>query len=301
MIVALTGATGFVGRHVANRLTAAGHSLRCWKRPHSDLGGFERPEAITWIDGTLRDAEAVVPLLEGAASLVHAALWRPGEGFRGAEGDLLTFTKTNLLGSLRLFQAAAARSLPRTVFISTCAVHERVLDDRPLDETHPLWPRSHYGAHKAALEAFVHSYGLGEGVPICALRPSGVFGVDHPVERSKWFDLVQRVVASEAVEASGGGKEVHAADVAQAVEVLLNAPAEAVTGEAFSCCDRPIARLEVAEIARELSGSSAAITGDRYSPRHTIETGKLEALGMRFRGDELLSQTLAELVADAQR
>ena len=61
-------------------------------------------------------------------------------------------------------------------FFSTCAVHEVILDDRPLDETHPLWPTSHYGAHKAALEAFVHSYGLGQGWPICALRPTGIYG-----------------------------------------------------------------------------------------------------------------------------
>ncbi len=53
--------------------------------------------------------------------------------------------------------------MPRFVFISTCAVHDVILADRPLDEAHPLWPKSHYGAHKAALEKFVHSYGLGQG------------------------------------------------------------------------------------------------------------------------------------------
>src|SRR5690606_1214457 len=120
----------------------------------------------------------------------------------------------------------------RFVFISTCAVHDTILNDRTLDETHPLWPHSHYGAHKAAIEKFVHSYGLGQGFPICALRPTGVYGVNHPVEASKWFDLVRSVVRGETVTCNRGGKEVHAADVAKAAHLLLHAPAEAITGQA---------------------------------------------------------------------
>ena len=53
-------------------------------------------------------------------------------------------------------------------------------------------PDTHYGAAKAALEAFVQKWGLGEGWPVAALRPTGVYGMVVPVERSKWFDLVAR-------------------------------------------------------------------------------------------------------------
>ena len=54
-------------------------------------------------------------------------------------------------------QPARDAGVSRCVFISTCAVHEVILDDRPLDETHPLWPTSHYGAHKAALEKIINN------------------------------------------------------------------------------------------------------------------------------------------------
>ena len=70
---------------------------------------------------------------------------------------------------------------------------------------------THYGAHKAAVEQFVHSYGFGVGFPICALRPTGVYGRHHEPHRSKWFGLVKRVANGESFECSGGGKEVHAA------------------------------------------------------------------------------------------
>jgi nucleoside-diphosphate-sugar epimerase len=88
---------------------------------------------------------------------------------------VIEFVQKNVVGTLMLIEAARRVGVSRFVFISTCAVHEKILDDRPLDEAHPLRATSHYGAHKAAIEKFVHSYGLGDGYPICALRPTGVF------------------------------------------------------------------------------------------------------------------------------
>ena len=97
---------------------------------------------------------------EAFNGIIHLALRR----------DLVAFAERNILGTLRLMEAARAAGVRRFILISTCAVHEKILDDRPLDETHPLWPASHYGAHKAALEAFVHSYGIGQGWEVCAFR-----------------------------------------------------------------------------------------------------------------------------------
>ena len=119
------------------------------------------------------------------APVVHAAVqWEgPRNRGRGSHGAFDVFTGINLSGSLQLFQAAYEASVPRFVFVSTCAVHEVILDDRPLDETHPLWPTSPYGAHKAALEKFVHCYGLGQGWPICALRPTRHLRLGSPGPR----------------------------------------------------------------------------------------------------------------------
>ena len=251
---------------------------------------------MNWIDGALGDAEAEKRLVEGADAVVHAALHHPGGGFRGTEGDRLGFIQTNLLGTLRLIEAARAAGVGRFVFISTCAVHDRILPDRPLDETHPLWPESHYGAHKAAIEAFVHSYGYGEGMPICALRPTGIYGLAYPPRSSKWYSLVERIVDGKPVECRRGGKEVHASDVARAVEVLLAAAPAAITGEAFNCCDRYVSDHEVASIAPRLTGSSSVIQGEPTAPKNQIVTRKLEALGMTFGGTALLERTIQQMI-----
>jgi nucleoside-diphosphate-sugar epimerase len=169
-----------------------------------------------------------------------------------------------------------------------------ILDDRMLDEAHPLWPKSHYGAHKAAIEKFVHSFGLGQGYPICALRPTGIYGIARPVESSKWFRLVQDVKAGKPVNSPAGGKEVHAADVAQAASLLLRAPD--VAGQSYNCYDMYISDEHVANIAKRLSRSNSEISQRNKGPKNQIMTGKLRRLGMTFGGEELLERTVAEML-----
>jgi nucleoside-diphosphate-sugar epimerase len=297
MRIAVTGGTGFLGRYIVRRLAGAGHQLRLWHRATSDCGGLgDVQHALEWLPGQLGDADAVTRLLRGVDAVVHAAVdWSGPRNRQGEAAD--PYIHHNLVGSLQLFDAAFTAGVPRFVHISTCAVHELILDDRPLDEAHPLWPTSHYGAHKAALEKFVHSYGLGHGWPICALRPTGIYGVDHPASKSRWFDLVAQVKRGEPINSAKGGKEVHAADVAKAVELLLGADAKVIAGQAYNCYDRYVAEEEVARIAKELSGSGSTISKSNRGPKHQIVTEKIRSLGMTFGGETLLRQTIGELVA----
>ena len=295
MRIGVTGATGFLGRYIARELAAAGHVLRCWRRPTSNVTGMNDLN-IEWRAGGLGDDQATEELVVGCDAVVHAALDRPGAGFRGGEGDLVPFVEKNVVGTIKLIEAARKAGVSRFVFVSSCSVHEKILDDRPLDETHPLWSTSHYGAHKAAIEKFVHSYGQGQGFPICALRPTGIYGLDEPATDSKWFELVQAVVRGEPVQCRRGGKEVHAADVAKAIGILLTADPAAITGEAFNCYDMYISDWDVATLAKSFSRSESIVSGGPTGPKHQIATGKIRGLGMSFGGKPLLEQTVEQLV-----
>ena len=250
---------------------------------------------IQWVPGELDNADAVHALVGGCQAVVHAALDHSSDGPRTSGGFTLDLARRNVKCTLDIIEAARRLGVGRFVFISSCAVYDHILGDRPLDEAHPLWPGSHYGAHKAAIEAFVHSYGAGEVYSICALRPSGIYGLAHPIEESKWYDLVSTVVRGETVTCERGGKEVHAADVAQGVEALLNAPH--IAGEAYNCCDRYVSEHEVAVLAKKISGSKSEIKGAPTQPKHQIVTDKLRSLGVRFGGEPLLEETVGELVA----
>ena len=304
MRIAITGATGFLGRYLVHHLARGGHQLRCWYRPGSDRSGFEDvAAAIEWLPGTLGEEAAARELVRDADAVVHAAVqWEgPRNRGRGSHGEPGVFLGVNLTGSLQLFQAAFEAGVSRFVFISTCAVHEVILDDRPLDEAHPLWPTSHYGAHKAALEAFVHSYGLGQGWPICALRPTGIYGLAHPPQASRYYDLVGQMLRGQRIESARGGKEVHAADVARAVELLLRVDAPRIAGQSFNCYDLYVAEEHVARIAGELTGSPSVISSNNRGPKHQIDTTKIRSLGMTFGGEALLRRTVQELVEAHRR
>ena len=299
MQIAITGATGLVGRYLTHHLAAGGHRLRCWYRPSSDRSGLDdATQAIEWLPGQLGDPSAVHALVRGVDAVVHAAVQWQGPRTRGQgnHGDPDVFFGVNLTGSLQLFQAAFEGGVKRFVYISSCAVHDVILGDRPLNEAHPLWPMSHYGAHKAALEAFVHSYGLAQGWPICALRPTGIYGLGYPPRTSRWFDLVGQVLRGEPIATAKGGKEVHAVDVARAIEVLLHADAKTIAGQAYNCYDMYVAEQEVARIAKELVSSKSEIAEVNRGPKNQIDTSKLRGLGMTFGGQELLRRTVKELV-----
>ena len=302
MKIAVTGGTGFLGRYLIQELLSKGHSLRLWQRPGSNRSlsaedAYREPkERLEWVPGELGDATGSRHLVEGTEILIHAALSRSGIGFRGSEGNLEEYLQRNFMGSIKLLEAARQVGVRRVILISTCAVHEKILDDRTLDETHPLWPASHYGAGKAALEAMVHSYAIGQGWEICAIRPCGIYGLAAPVGESKWFNLVKQVARGDDVVVQGGGKEVHAADVARSISLLTELPKANVTGGIFNCCDRYVSQYEVAMFAKELSGSSAMIEGKASQPKHQIDSGKLKRLGFEFGGVDRLRETIGQIL-----
>ncbi len=71
-LVALTGATGFLGRALAHCLLAGGHRVRALVRPAALRDGFPAG-AIEWVEGDLSDAESLKKLVDGAGRIIHAA------------------------------------------------------------------------------------------------------------------------------------------------------------------------------------------------------------------------------------
>lgn len=291
MKVGVTGATGFLGRYLVSELIDRGHSVVAWKsrRRHAHHRGD-----VHWIDGRLGDAPSSDDLASQCEAIIHAALVR-GDSFTHDPDDVCDYFRSNVIGSLQLIDASAHHSHRRFVFLSSGAVHEKVLPGKSIDETHPLWPGSIYGAYKASVETLIHAYGIAGKLSACSLRPTSIYGVDDPIEDSRWYELVRQIVAGETVVASGGSKSVSVAEVARAARILLETN-EPVAGETYACCDRLISNYEVAEIAKRICGSGASLSGQPKTGGNVIETAKIQRLGMRFGGGEL-EATIAELVS----
>ncbi|WP_435168476.1 NAD-dependent epimerase/dehydratase family protein [Falsirhodobacter sp. 1013] len=185
MRVAVTGASGLVGRFVVQGLRAAGQHVIVL-----GTGG------LPWRLGEVAEVEADV--------LIHCAFAHVAGRYRGGEGDDPDgFRRANLDGSVRLLRGFSGR----TIFLSTRAVYGDHPPGTPLTEDLELRPDTLYGEVKAAAEAEA----------TVSLRATGVYGpgADH-----KWQGLFTDFLAGRPI-APRVATEVHGADLAAAVMTVL--------------------------------------------------------------------------------
>lgn len=304
MLVGLTGATGYVGRFIVQELHERGVAVRALARAGSDRTGFAGP--MEWLDGSLEaDDELLARFVAGTDAVVHCALEHAPGRYRGGEGtDLSCFIEVNVGGSLRLMQAARSSGVARFIFLSSRAAYGDAGGDADrvgvLHDDSAARPDTHYGACKAAIDAFVSSWGRGGGWDICALRPTGVYGVVHPPERTKWFPLVDAIRRGKAWPESRCATEVHGRDVARAAWMLLGAPD--IAGRAFNCSDVLVSTRDIACIVQGLTGARGPLPPEPSGPLpRVMACNGLQARGFIFGGMPLLEETVAEIVSMLER
>lgn len=296
MRIAVTGGTGYVGRYIVDALIASGHDVCVLVRDNRQRPDL--PSAAQQVRGALDPDADFSALLDGADALVHTAYHHVPGRYRGGEGDdLAGFMRINVGGSLALLAAAYRAGVERCVVFSSRAVYGRRPPGTRLTEETGIAPDTHYGAAKAALEAFAASFARQNGWCICALRPTGVYGLARPPDRSKWLGLVRSLLAGENQVEGRAGTEVHGADVARAVILLLQAPAENVAGRAFNCSDLVVTRRDIARHVAQITGRDVPLPPASDASALSIMTCEgLKSLGLTFSGQALLQQTIGELI-----
>src|SRR5687768_12527592 len=258
MLIALTGVTGFLGGYTAAALRQKGHRVRALVRseaPHSQ----DEPIADEWQVGDQYDPLAQSKLVAGADVVIQAAIdWEALN-----QGPVTNFER-NVLGSLRLLEAAQQAGVRQFLFVSSLDVYHEILSDRSLDETHPTWPASIYGAYKAAVELHLKAYHATHAMNASAWRPATMYGLNPKLQKSLWFDLVKTVREGGEVSTDTKGLLVHVEDVAEALALAVGD--ESVAGQFYNLVDCGLKWQEAADITRALTMSEAIIQ-DRPSRR----------------------------------
>ncbi len=167
----VTGASGFIGRHVARRLLATGRAVRVLCRPESlpklDAETRSRAEIV---EGDLRDPGAVLRSARGVGRVFHCA------GHVSDWGADQEFTAVNVDATARLLEAARVAGPTRFVHLSSIAVFGTP-SPPSFDDGSPYGPgRDPYSRTKIAGERLVLRAHVEHGLPVAVLRPAVVYG-----------------------------------------------------------------------------------------------------------------------------
>ena len=175
--VLVTGAGGFLGSHLVERLMELGARTRALVRYRSDgswgmLEQLARRGDVDVVAGDVCDRESVTDAMKDVEIVFHlAALIAIPYSYHTPA----SFVSTNVNGTLNVLQAARACGVERLVHTSTSEVYGTA-QYVPIDEAHPLQAQSPYAATKVAADKLVESFHLSYDLPVVTVRPFNTYG-----------------------------------------------------------------------------------------------------------------------------
>jgi NAD dependent epimerase/dehydratase len=177
--VLVTGAGGFIGSHLVERLVAEGANVRAFVRYNSrGDAGFMRLvpkevlQQVQIVAGDIRDSDAIYKAVEGQQIVFHlgALISIPYSYHHPFE-----VADVNVMGTLNILMACNKLKVDRLVHTSTSEVYGSALRV-PIDETHPLQGQSPYSASKIGADKLAESFYCTYNLPVVTVRPFNTFG-----------------------------------------------------------------------------------------------------------------------------
>jgi dTDP-glucose 4,6-dehydratase len=255
-----------------------------------NLADIRSHERLSFVQGDIRDDRLIRAVVEQVDVIVNAAAESHVEKsiLEGAS----EFVATNVEGTRVLLDAIRDVPVERFILISSSEVYGTA-EATPMDEEHPLNPRSPYAATKAGADRLAYSYHATYGLPIVIVRPFNNYGPrQHPEKVVPRFIL--QALADEPLTVHGDGSAsrdwLYVVDDAEGIEAVIEADADAVVGEVINLAtgvDASVSR--IADLVLELLGKPGSLkqfVDERPGQvhRHVGSTEKAERLlGWRAR------------------
>jgi NAD dependent epimerase/dehydratase len=178
--VLVTGAAGFIGSHLVEKLLESGAIVRAMIHYNSasSVGNLafrdtERQQhPLEIVAGNVEDSDFVFRAVKGMDVILHLA------ALIGIPYSYLaprSYVRTNVEGTLNILEAARVLGTGRVVHTSTSEVYGTARRE-PMDESHPLQGQSPYAASKISADKLAESYYCSFGTPVVTLRPFNTFG-----------------------------------------------------------------------------------------------------------------------------
>ncbi len=175
--VLVTGAGGFIGSHLAERLVELGAKTRVLVHYRSDggwgfLDGSPVREELQVVAGDVCDPESLTPAFDGVDVVFHLAALI---GIPYSYNAPRSYVRTNVEGTLNVLEQARRVGVERLVHTSTSEVYGTARFV-PITEAHPLQGQSPYSASKIGGDKLAEAYHRSFGLPVTTVRPFNTFG-----------------------------------------------------------------------------------------------------------------------------
>lgn len=318
--VLVTGAGGFIGSHLTERLVGLGATTRALVQYNSrgHCGWLEHCPSrnqIEIIAGDVRDAGSVRQAMRDVDVVFHlAALIAIPYSYQAPN----SYVETNIVGTLNVLQAARELGTTRVLHTSTSEVYGTARQV-PIPESHPLQGQSPYSASKIGADKLAESFHLSFSVPVVTVRPFNTFGPRQSA-RAVIPTIISQALAGQTVKL---GKLTPTRDlnfVSNTVDGFLAAAAPAAVGQTINLgsgreisigdlvllvgnlmgCPITVAqdeqrlRPEKSEVERLLADNALARTLLGWEPRVTLETGLTQTIAwLRSNQDKYRPETYA--------
>jgi dTDP-glucose 4,6-dehydratase len=213
---------------------------------------------LAFVHGDIRDAGLVRELVGGVDVIVNAAAESHVE--KSIEDGASEFVTTNVEGTQILLDAIRHTPVERFILVSSSEVYGTA-DYAPMDEEHPLNPRSPYAATKAGADRLAYSYYVTYGLPIVIVRPFNNYGPrQHPEKVVPRF--ITQALEDEPLTIHGDGHAsrdwLYVGDDAEAIEAIVDAPLDEIAGEVLNIATGvDISVADIAGLVLEVLGKPA--------------------------------------------
>ena len=229
-----------------------------------NLGDVMSHERLSFVHGDIRDVALVAELVAGVDVIVNAAAESHVE--KSIEEGASEFVTTNVEGTQILLDAIRRSPVERFILISSSEVYGTAETD-PMDERHPLEPRSPYAATKAGGDRLAYSYFVTYDLPIVIVRPFNNYGPrQHPEKVVPRF--ITQALAGEPLTIHGDGHAsrdwLYVDDHAEAIEALIETPIDGLAGEVVNVATGiDISVADIADLVLEAVGDTGVDEGVR--------------------------------------
>ncbi len=305
--VLVTGAGGFIGSHLTEKLVEMGAKVRAFIHYNSrnsygnlEFLGKDKLAGIEIRTGDVTDPFSVSKAVEGCDVVFHlAALIAIPYSYAAPA----SYVATNVTGTLNVMQACLAHGVKKVVHTSTSETYGTAIY-APIDEKHPLQGQSPYSASKIGADKIAESFHCSFNLPVATIRPFNTFGPRQSA-RAVIPTIISQALASDSVKLGsltpvrdfnfvrdtvrgfiliaesdeslgqviniGSGREITIGELAKRIIGILGGGKKIVT-------DTDRVRPENSEVMKLLANNARALSLVGYAPEYTIDDGLRETI-----------------------